>query len=70
MVHIKHDSIEFCSGVHLVDDAGLATGLDGGSLLENRRGLLDLGGGSGSALLLGNSLAEINTVVSLVPTRG
>ena len=53
--------------MHLVDDAGLATGLDGSSLLENSPGLLDFGGGSGSAILLCNSLAEIDTVVSLVP---
>jgi hypothetical protein len=59
--------IQFSNGIHLVDDAGLATALDGVSLLENRLGLLDLCGGRGSALLLGNSLAEINAVVSLVP---
>ena len=59
--------IQFCNSFHLVDDAGIATALDGISLLENRLGLLGLCGGRGSALLLGNSLAEINAVVSLVP---
>ena len=59
--------IQFCNSFHLVDDAGLATALDGISLLENRLGLLDLCGGSGSGFLLGNLLAEVDAVVSKVP---
>ena len=56
---------------HLVDDTSLAAGLDSDGLLENRLGLLDVGGNHGSgAVLLGNLLAEIDAVVGLVPEGG
>jgi hypothetical protein len=63
----KH-ATKMCHKNHLVDDASVATGLDGSGLLQNGLGLLDIsGGGSGNAVLLGNLLAKINAVVSLVP---
>ena len=57
---------------HLVDDARLAASLDSHGLLENGPGLLDIGGdgSGGGTVLLGDLLAEIDAVVSLVPEGG